>query len=336
MRKFNIAVLGATGNVGRTTLDILAERNFPVREIHAIASSRSFGKKVSFGDEVLDIQDLAKFNFKGIDIAFFAAGSKVSKQYAPIAAKHAVVIDKTSYFRMDAEIPLIVPEVNPEQIANYINKNIIAMPNCVAIPIAVALKPLHDVCRIKRIVITTFQSVSGAGAKAMDELFLQTKGKYMNADFPAVNFSKQIAFNVIPQIGHIDDNGYSAEEIKIVAELQKILAPGINITATCVRVPVFVGHSMSVNVEFEAPLDEDEARNILDEAEGVLVVDNRKEQSSITPIDCVGDEAVFVSRIRNDNTINNGLNLWIVSDNLRKGAALNAVQVTEKLIENYL
>jgi len=330
---YNVVVCGATGNVGREMLNILAERQFPVDKIAALASRRSLGTEVSFGDKTLKTQDLDTFDFTGWDIALFAVGSDATKIYAPKAAKAGcIVIDNSSLYRYDPLVPLVVPEVNPEAVHEYKHKNIIANPNCSTAQMVVALKPLHDRARIKRVVVSTYQSVSGAGKEGMDELWDQTKSMYNPVDdVPAKKFQKQIAFNVIPHIDVFLEDGYTKEEWKMVAETKKIIDPSIKVTATCVRVPVFVGHSEAINIEFEEFLDEDEARDILREAPGVMVVDKREAGGYITPIECVGDYATFVSRIRQDSTIENGLNLWCVSDNLRKGAALNAVQIAETL-----
>lgn len=333
---FRIAVVGATGNVGREILNILAEREFPVSEIFALASSRSKGKEISFGDEIIKVEELSKFDFSNVDIALFSPGSKISAEYAPLAAKHCVVIDNTSYFREDPLVPLIVPEVNKHDLHRFTNKNIISNPNCAVAQLVVALKPLNDLVKIKRIVITTFQSVSGAGKKAMDELYDQTRGRFFNQKLSPQQFKKPIAFNIIPQIGDFDENGDTVEEIKIASETKKILDPSIEVTATCVRIPVFVGHSESVNIEFEDLISPEQAREILMESEGVAVIDEPSEYSYITPQECVGDDLVYVSRIRKDLSKENCLNLWIVSDNLRKGAALNAVQIAEELVKNYL
>ncbi len=330
---YKIAVVGATGNVGREMLNILAERQFPVDEIVALASRRSLGTEVSFGDTTLKTKDLDTFDFAGWDMALFAVGSEATKKYAPSAAKSGcVVIDNSSLYRYDPDIPLIVPEVNPDAIEMYSRKNIIANPNCSTAQMVVALKPLHDRATIKRVVVSTYQSVSGAGKDGIDELWDQTKSIYNPTDDkPAKKFTKQIAFNVIPHIDVFMDDGSTKEEWKMVAETKKIVDKEIKVTATCVRVPVFVGHSESVNIEFEDFLDEDEARDILREAPGVMVIDKREDGGYVTPIECVGDFATFISRIRQDSTIENGLNLWCVSDNLRKGAALNAVQIAELL-----
>ncbi|MFC6636366.1 aspartate-semialdehyde dehydrogenase [Sulfitobacter sp. JBTF-M27] len=330
---YRVAVVGATGNVGREMLNILAERQFPVDEIVALASRKSMGTEVSFGDKTLKCKDLDTFDFSGWDMALFAVGSDATKKYAPAAAKAGcVVIDNSSLYRYDSAIPLIVPEVNPEAIHQYKNKNIIANPNCSTAQMVVALKPLHDRATIKRVVVSTYQSVSGAGKEGADELWDQTKSIYNpTSDVPPKKFTKQIAFNVIPHIDVFMEDGSTKEEWKMVAETKKIVDPKIKVTATCVRVPVFVGHSEAINIEFEDHLDEDEARDILREAPGVMVIDKREDGGYVTPIECVGDFATFISRIRQDSTLDNGLNLWCVSDNLRKGAALNAVQIAELL-----
>lgn len=330
---YKVVVVGATGNVGREMLNILAERQFPVDEIAALASRRSLGSEVSFGERTLKTKDLDTFDFSGWDMAFFAIGSDATKQYAPLAAKAGcVVIDNSSLYRYDPDVPLIVPEVNAHAIHGYAKKNIIANPNCSTAQMVVALKPLHDRARIKRVVVATYQSVSGTGKSAIDELWNQTKGMYVPGQEVAPSvYPKQIAFNVIPHIDVFMDSGDTKEEWKMVAETKKIIDASIKVTATCVRVPVFVGHSEAVNIEFEDFLDEDEARDILRQSPGVLVVDKREDGGYVTPVECVGDFATFVSRIRQDVTIENGLNLWVVSDNLRKGAALNAVQIGELL-----
>ena len=330
---YRVAVVGATGNVGHEMLNILHERAFPVDEIAALASRRSLGTEVSFGDQTVTTKDLDQFDFAGWDIALFAVGSDATKTYAARAAKAGcVVIDNSSLYRYDADVPLIVPEVNPQAIHGYAKKNIIANPNCSTAQMVVALKPLHDRAKIKRVVVSTYQSVSGAGKEAMDELWDQTKGMYVpGQEREPSKFTKQIAFNVIPHIDSFLDSGETKEEWKMVAETKKIVDPSIKVTATCVRVPVFVGHSEAINVEFEDFLDEDEARDILREAPGVMVIDKRENGGYVTPVECVGDFATFVSRIRQDSTIENGLNFWCVSDNLRKGAALNAVQIAELL-----
>lgn len=329
----NVAIVGATGNVGQEMLAILAERLFPVNEVYALASRQSIGREISFGEKTLKCRDLEAFDFSQVDIALFAAGGAVAKEWAPkAAAAGAVVIDNSSHFRMHQDVPLIVPEVNADAVAGFAKKNIIANPNCSTAQLVVALKPLHDAAKIKRVVVSTYQSTSGAGKDAMDELFNQTKGIFVNDGPEPEKFTKQIAFNVIPHIDVFMEDGFTKEEWKMVAETKKILDPAIKLTATCVRVPTFVGHAEAVNIEFENPLSDDEAREILREAPGLLVVDKREDGGYVTPIECVGEFATFVSRIRVDPTIENGLALWCVSDNLRKGAALNAVQIAETLI----
>ena len=330
---YKVVVVGATGNVGREMLNILAEREFPVDEIVALASRRSLGTEVSFGDKTLKTKDLDAFDFAGWDIALFAVGSEATKIYAPkAAAANCVVIDNSSLYRYEPDIPLVVPEVNPEAVELYRNRNIIANPNCSTAQMVVALKPLHDRARIKRVVVSTYQSVSGAGKAGIDELWDQTKGMYVpGQEVAPKKFPKQIAFNVIPHIDVFLDDGSTKEEWKMVAETKKILDKSITVTATCVRVPVFVGHSEAINIEFEDFLDWQEAQEILREAPGVLVIDKREPGGYITPVECVGDYATYVSRIRQDSTVENGLNIWCVSDNLRKGAALNAVQIAEVL-----
>ncbi|MFG6541463.1 aspartate-semialdehyde dehydrogenase, partial [Sulfitobacter sp. M22298] len=324
---YRVAVVGATGNVGREMLNILAERQFPVDEIVALASRRSLGTEITFGDKTLKTKDLDTFDFTGWDMALFAVGSEATKKYAPAAAKAGcVVIDNSSLYRYDNEVPLIVPEVNPEDVHGYSKKNIIANPNCSTAQMVVALKPLHDRAKIKRVVVSTYQSVSGSGKEAIDELWDQTKSVYNPTDnYEAKVYPKQIAFNVIPHIDVFLEDGSTKEEWKMVAETKKIVDPSIKVTATCVRVPVFVGHAESINIEFEDHLDEAEARDILREAPGIMVIDKREDGGYVTPVECVGDFATFISRIRQDSTIDNGINLWCVSDNLRKGAALNAV-----------
>ncbi|MDP1668839.1 aspartate-semialdehyde dehydrogenase [Phaeovulum sp.] len=330
---YRIVVAGATGNVGREMLNILAEREFPVDEIVALASRRSLGTEVSFGNKTLKTKDLDTFDFTGWDIAFFSIGGEATKIYAPrAAASGCVVIDNSSLYRYDHDIPLVVPEVNPEAVELYKKRNIIANPNCSTAQMVVALKPLHDRARIKRVVVATYQSVSGAGKAGVDELWDQTKGIYVpGQEVAPKKFTKQIAFNVIPHIDVFLDDGSTKEEWKMVAETKKILDKSIKVTATCVRVPVFVGHSEAINIEFEEFLDWQEAQDILREAPGVLVIDKRENGGYITPVECVGDYATYVSRIRQDSTVENGLNIWVVSDNLRKGAALNAVQIAEVL-----
>ncbi len=336
---YRVAVVGATGNVGREILNIIAERQFPADEVAAVASSRSTGDVVDFGEngQTLVVKNLEHFDFAGWDMALFAAGSETSKLHVPrAAAAGCTVIDNSSLYRMDPDVPLIVPEVNPEAIAGYRARNIIANPNCSTAQLVVALKPLHDAARIKRVVVATYQSVSGAGKSGMDELFEQSRNIFVgDANEPAF-FTKQIAFNVIPHIDSFLDDGSTKEEWKMVVETKKILDPKIKLTATCVRVPVFVGHSEAVNIEFEDEISAADARRILREAPGVIVVDKREDGGYVTPVECVGDFATFVSRIREDSTVENGLSLWIVSDNLRKGAALNAVQIAELLGRKHL
>lgn len=335
---YKVAVVGATGVVGHEMLQILAERLFPVDEVVALASPRSVGKDVSFGEtKILKVSALEHYDFAGTDIALFAAGSAVAKEYGPKAADAGcTVIDNSSYFRMDPDVPLIVPEVNPDAIDGYGKKNIIANPNCSTAQMMVALKPLHDMATIKRVVVATYQSVSGAGNEGMDELFTQTRAILVNDNVKMAKFSKQIAFNVIPHCDDFLDDGSTKEEAKMVAETKKILDPSIELTATCVRVPVFIGHSEAINIEFENPIDEARAREVLREAPGIMVVDKREDEGYITPIDCVGEYATYISRIRRDPSIENGLNIWCVSDNLRKGAALNAVQIAELLGRRHL
>jgi aspartate-semialdehyde dehydrogenase len=338
---YKVAVVGATGNVGREMLNILEERQFPVDEIFAIASRRSLGTEVSFGDRTLKCVDLETFDFRGLDFVLMSAGSAVSKEWSPrIGALGPMVIDNSSCWRYDSEVPLIVPEVNAHALEEYMKRktrrNIIANPNCSTAQLVVVLKPLHDLAKIKRVVVSTYQSVSGAGKEGMDELWTQTKGIFVTDAPDAKKFTKQIAFNVIPHIDVFMEDGFTKEEWKMVVETKKILDPKIKLTATCVRVPVFVGHSEAVNIEFERPITAEEARETLREAPGVLVVDKREDGGYVTPVECVGDFATFVSRIREDGTIENGLSLWVVSDNLRKGAALNTVQIAEALINRGL
>ncbi len=334
---YNVAVVGATGNVGREMLNILDEREFPVNQVFAIASRRSVGVEVSFGDKTLKCQDLATFDFSKCDFALMSAGGTVAKEWAPkIGRTGCVVIDNSSAWRMDMDVPLIVPEVNADAVVGFKKKNIIANPNCSTAQLVVALKPLHDFATIKRVVVSTYQSVSGAGKEAMDELWNQTKGIFVTDTPTPAQFTKQIAFNVIPHIDTFMEDGSTREEWKMMAETKKILDTKIKLTATCVRVPVFVGHSEAVNIEFERPISVQEARDILREAPGLLVIDKREDGGYITPVECVGDFATYVSRIREDPTVENGLNLWVVSDNLRKGAALNTVQIAETLINRGL
>ena len=335
---YRVAVVGATGAVGHEMLSTLAEREFPADEVVALASERSVGREVSFGeDAVLKVHALEHYDFKGIDIALFSPGAKVSAVYAPKAAKAgAVVIDNTSQFRMEPDVPLVVPEVNPHAIAQYPRRNIIANPNCSTIQMVVALKPLHEIAEIKRIVVSTYQSVSGAGKEAMDELFEQTRAIFVNDPVKKEQFTKQIAFNVIPHIDMFLDDGSTKEEWKMAAETRKILDPDILVTATCVRVPVFIGHAEAVNVEFHQPLSVEQAQAAWKESPGITLIDHRADEGYVTPVECAGDDPVFVSRVRQDKTVPHGLNFWCVADNLRKGAALNAVQIAEILADEYL
>lgn len=337
---YKVAVVGATGNVGRALLEIMAERNFPVSEVVALASSRSVGTEISFGDDdILKCQDLAKFDFKGTDIVLSSPGASVSAEYSPkAAAAGAVVVDNTSHWRMDPDVPLVVPEVNPDAIAGYTRKGIIANPNCSTIQMVVAMKPLHDLAHITRCVVSTYQSVSGAGKAGMDELFEQTKGIYTNqpAEQHREKFTKQIAFNCIPHIDKFMDDGATKEEWKMVVETKKILDPSIRVHATCVRVPSFIGHGEAVNLEFDGEIDEAEARRALQSAPGITVFDERVDGGYVTAQECAGEDEVYVSRIRMDPTVDNGLSMWVVSDNLRKGAALNTVQIAETLIGHYM
>lgn len=335
---YNIAIVGATGNVGREMLNTLHERNFPVDDIHALASSRSAGAIVSFGDRELKVAALENFNFKGIDLVLSSPGSAVSSIFAPKAADEgAVVIDNTSYFRMDPDVPLVVPEVNPQDLAMYERKGIVANPNCSTIQMVMALKPLHDVAKIRRVVVSTYQSVSGAGKSAMDELFGQTRGVFMNHPLQPEEFQKQIAFNVIPQIDVFrDEDRTTKEEWKMRVETQKIMASEIKVAATCVRVPVFIGHALSVNVEFEQPLSLEAAKEAWRKAKGVALIDLESELEYVTPVEVQGEDDVYISRARIDDTVPNGLSFWCVADNLRKGAALNSVQIAEELIRSHL
>ncbi|MBC7769965.1 MAG: aspartate-semialdehyde dehydrogenase [Phycisphaerales bacterium] len=332
-----VAVVGATGNVGREMLTILEERLFPADEVYALASRRSQGVEVSYGDRTLKVKDLEQFDFSTVDLVLMSAGGAVSKEWSPkIGATGAVVIDNSSAWRMDPRVPLVVPEVNPEAIAGYEKLNIIANPNCSTAQLVVALKPLHDHAKIKRVVVATYQSVSGAGKDAMEELWMQTKKIYVNDEMVKEHFTKQIAFNVIPHIDDFMEDGYTKEEWKMMVETKKIMDSSIKLTATCVRVPVFVGHSEAVTVEFENPISAEEAQEILREAPGVMLIDSREDGGYITPVECVGEFATYVSRVRTDPTVDNGLSLWVVSDNLRKGAALNAVQIAELMLNKGL
>ncbi|MEJ2118093.1 MAG: aspartate-semialdehyde dehydrogenase [Alphaproteobacteria bacterium] len=334
---YNVAVVGATGNVGREMMNILSEREFPVNEVYAIASRRSQGVEVSFGDKTLKCHDLEQFDFSKCDFALMSAGGDISREWSPkIGATGCIVIDNSSAWRYDIDVPLVVPEVNAEAVMGYTKKNIIANPNCSTAQLVVALKPLHDRAKINRVVVSTYQSVSGAGKAAMDELWTQTRGIFVTDRPEPEFFPKQIAFNCIPHIDVFMEDGFTKEEWKMLAETKKILDPKIKLTATCVRVPVFVGHAEAVNLEFENPISADEAREILREAPGLLVVDKHEPGGYVTPVECVGEYATYVSRIREDPTVENGLALWVVSDNLRKGAALNTVQIAETLINRKL
>ena len=334
---YRVAVVGATGNVGREVLNLLDERDFPADEVVALASAAPVGQEVSFGDKVLKVQELAKFDFEGFDFALFSPGAKVSAEHVPrAAAAGCLVIDNTSEFRMDPDVPLVVPEVNAHALAGFRERNIVANPNCSTIQMVMALKPLHDLVRIKRVVVATYQSVSGAGKAAMDELFEQTRKVYFHQPHEPREHPRRIAFNVIPHIDVFMPDGSTREEWKMAEETKKILDPGIAVTATCVRVPVFVGHAEAVNVELEGPLDIEAAREALRNAPGVQLIDNPEEESYVTPIECVGEHEVYVSRLREDTTVAYGLNMWVVADNLRKGAALNAVQIAEEIIAEYM
>lgn len=332
---YRVAVVGASGNVGREILNTLAEREFPADDVVALASSRSIGKTVSYGlDEEVACQNLADYDFKGVDFVLSSPGAKVSAEFSPKAAKAgAIVIDNTSHFRMDPDVPLIVPEVNKHALSGFGTKNIIANPNCSTIQMVTALKPLHEAFDIKRVVVSTYQSVSGAGRDGMDELFNQTRAVYVNDPIKKEQFTKQIAFNCIPHIDKFMDDGSTKEEWKMVVETKKILDPKIKVSATCVRVPVFIGHAESVNIDCAKPISADEARAVLRDAPGITVVDHRHDEGYVTPAECAGEDGVYVSRIREDISVENGLNLWVVSDNLRKGAALNTVQIAEALID---
>src|SRR3954447_21560215 len=334
---YKVAVVGATGNVGREMLNILAERRFPADEVIALASPRSLGTEISFGEKTLKCKALDHFDFSAVDICLMSAGSAVAKDWAPkIAAAGAVVIDNSSFWRYDSDVPLVVPEVNADAVAGFRKRGIIANPNCSTAQLVVALKPLHDKAKIRRVVVATYQSVSGAGKEAMDELFAQTKSVYTLEEITSQKFTKRIAFNVIPHIDVFMDDGFTKEEWKMVAETKKILDPKIKVVATCVRVPVFIGHSQAVNIEFENPIDADEARELLRNAPGCLVIDKREPGGYATPYEAAGEDATYISRIREDPTVDNGLVLWCVSDNLRKGAALNAIQIAEVLINRKL
>ncbi|MGE0063361.1 MAG: aspartate-semialdehyde dehydrogenase [Xanthobacteraceae bacterium] len=334
---YKVAVVGATGNVGREMLAVLAEREFPADEVVALASRKSQGVECSYGDKTLKVKALDHYDFSDVDICLMSAGGSVSKEWSPkIAAQGAVVIDNSSAWRMDPDVPLVVPEVNAAALDGFAKKNIVANPNCSTAQLVVALKPLHDAATIKRVVVATYQSVSGAGKDAMDELFSQTKSVFTVDEIEAKKFPKRIAFNLIPQIDVFMEDGYTKEEWKMVVETKKILDPKIKLTATCVRVPVFVGHSEAVDIEFEKPISADEAREILRKAPGCLVIDKHEPGGYVTPYECVGEDATYISRIREDGTVENGLQIWVVSDNLRKGAALNAVQIAEAMINRKL
>ena len=334
---YKVAIAGATGNVGREMLQILADRAFPADEVVPLASRRSLGQEVSYGDRTLKVKDLATYDFSDVDICLMSAGGDVSKEWSPkLGAQGVVVIDNSSAFRMDPDVPLVVPEVNGDAVRGFTKKNIIANPNCSTAQLVVALKPLHDRATIRRVVVSTYQSVSGAGKDAMDELFNQTRSIFTAGELKTTKFPKRIAFNLIPQIDVFMEDGFTKEEWKMVAETKKILDPKIRLTATAVRVPVFISHSESENIEFENPITADEARDILRNAPGCIVIDKREPGGYITPHEAAGEDATYISRIREDPTVDNGLAMWVVSDNLRKGAALNAVQIAEALINRKL
>ena len=340
VEKYNLAIVGATGNVGREVIQILADRQFPINNLYLLASSRSKGQKIEFCGEEIIVEDLSEFDFSKVQIGLFSPGGKVSAEFAPKAAKSGcIVIDNSSFFRMNDNVPLIVPEVNAVALENFFQdeerSNIIANPNCSTIQMIMALKPLHDTSIINRVVVSTYQSVSGAGKEAMDELFNQTQNIYTNKEVGKNKFTKQIAFNAIPHIDSFLENGNTKEEEKMINETKKILDKGINISATCVRVPVFISHAESINIEFDSPLDEKKATELLKNFDGISVIDYRKDEGYITPVEAAGEDKVYVSRIRNDTSIDNGLNIWVVSDNLRKGAALNAIQIAELVISDY-
>ena len=339
-QKFNLAVVGATGNVGREIISILEERNFPIENLYVLASSRSKGQKIIFKDRELIVEDLADFNFSKVQLGLFSPGGSVSAEYAPKAAKAGcIVIDNTSCFRMNKDVPLIVPEVNADVLEDFFQQdnrsNIIANPNCSTIQMVVALKPLHDESIINRVVVSTYQSVSGSGKAGMDELFDQTQSIYVNKSIEKNKFTKQIAFNAIPHIDSFLENGNTKEEQKMIDETKKILDENIKISATCVRIPVFISHAESINIEFDSPLSDKRATELLSNFESISVVDHRKNEGYVTPVEAAGEDKVYVSRIREDNSVVNGLNIWVVSDNLRKGAALNAVQIAEIISKKY-
>ena len=333
----NLVIVGATGNVGREVLNILYEKSFNKEDIQLVASEKSAGQEISYGDETITVQALDKFDLSSANIAIFSAGGSISEEWAPkFAEANCIVIDNSSFYRMDPEVPLVVPEVNPDALSGYSKKNIIANPNCSTAQLVMALKPLHDISKIKRVVISTYQSVSGAGKAAMDELFDQTRKIFSNDFVDSINFTKRMAFNVIPHIDKFTESGDTKEEIKMMDETKKIIDQDIKIAVTCVRVPVFIGHSESVNIEFESKISEDQARSAIKAFPGCVVIDERKDGGYVTPIECAGNNDTYISRIREDKTIDNGLSLWVVSDNLRKGAALNAIQIAELLIESHL
>ena len=339
-KKYNIAIAGATGNVGREILSILEERNFPIDNIYLLASSRSKGKKINFKDQELIVEDLSEFDFTKAQIGLFSPGGSVSAEFAPkAAAAGCLVIDNTSYFRLKDNVPLVVPEVNADVLEGFFEQNnrsnIIANPNCSTIQMVVALKPLHDAAIINRVVVSTYQSVSGAGKEAMDELFNQTQNIYANKTIEKNKFTKQIAFNAIPHIGSFVENGNTEEEEKMINETKKILDEGIKVSATCVRVPVFISHAESINIELDSPMSDKQAIELLKNFDNISVIDHRKDEGYVTPVEAAGEDKVYVSRIREDHTVDNGLNIWVVSDNLRKGAALNAVQIAEMVINKY-
>ena len=329
----NFAIIGASGNVGRKTIEILEKSKIPFKKLYLVASKKSAGKKIKFREEEIVIENLESYDFSKAQITFFAAGSQIAKEWVPKAAKKTIVIDNSSYFRMQKDVPLVIPEVNAEALNKH--NNIISNPNCSTIQMVVALKPLHEKAIINRVVVSTYQAVSGAGKTGMDELFNQTQNVYANQELKKEKFTKQIAFNAIPHIGAFLENGNTEEEQKMIDETKKILDEGINVSATCVRTAVFIGHSEAVNIEFDSPLDEKEANEILSNSEGISVIDHRKDEGYVTPVEIAGEDKVYISRIRNDQSIDNGLNLWVVSDNLRKGAALNAVQIAELIISKH-
>ena len=340
VKKYNLAIVGATGNVGREIIQILEDRNFPIDKLYLLASSRSKGQKIEFKGDEITVEDLADFDFSKVQMGLFSPGGKVSAEFAPKAAKAGcIVIDNSSHFRMQENVPLIVPEVNASSLDEFFNdndrSNIIANPNCSTIQMVVALKPLHDEAIINRVVVSTYQSVSGAGKEAMDELFNQTQNVYTNKNIEKNKFTKQIAFNVIPHIDSFVDNGNTKEEEKMINETKKILDDGIKVSATCARVPVFISHAESINIEFDSPLSDEKASEILNKTDGVSVIDYRKDEGYVTPVEAAGEDKVYISRIRNDDSVDNGLNIWVVSDNLRKGAALNAVQIAEIVTNKY-